>query len=123
MARGKRNPDGEGADADGGPDGAGRRGLRLADHPRATRHIRTGRAWIALAAFLSIGLLAHRAGQPPEGALTRALEAGVVGYVVGWAVMVLVWHQLAQAEIEAARRRIVAALLEMEAAEREGGTA
>jgi AcrR family transcriptional regulator len=122
MARGKRNHD-ESPGGDGEPAGSDSRGLRLADHPRATRHIQTGRAWVALAAFLFIGLLAHRAGQPPEGALTRALEAGVVGYVVGWAVMVLVWHQLAQAEIEAARRRIVAALLEMEAAEREGGTA
>lgn len=120
MARGKKDKGGETP-----PPGAGdgRRVLRLADHPRATRHIRQGRAWIALALFLFVGYLAHGAGQPPEAVLTRALEGGVVGYVVGWAVMVMVWHQLAQAEIEAARKRIVAALLEMEASEREGGSA
>lgn len=101
----------------------GTRGLSLADHPRATGQIRTVRAAVALAAFAFVLLLSLRATVPVESALTRALEAGVLGYVVAWAAMVMAWRQLAQAEIEAARRKIVAALLEMEAAEREGGAA
>lgn len=115
MARGKKQdaapvlPDAD----------AGARGLRLADHPRAIRHIRVGRAWGALVAFAAVLLLSLRAGVPLDPALTRALGSGIAGYVVTWAVMVLAWRQLAQAEIEAARRKIVAALLEMEAAERE----
>lgn len=104
-------------------DPAGPRGLSLADHPRATAQIRTVRAAVALAAFAFVLLLSVRATVPLEDALTRALEAGVLGYVVAWAAMVMAWRQLAQAEIEAARRKIVAALLEMEAAEREGGAA
>lgn len=104
---------------DGGP----RRVLCLAEHPRATRQIRTVRSWAALLAFGLILLLALRAGRALEGSLTLALEAGIAGYLVAWAGMVLAWRQLAGAEIEVARRRIVAALLEMEAAERKGETA
>jgi hypothetical protein len=100
-----------------------RRGLSLADHPRATAQIRTVRASVAVAAFLFVLLLSLRATVPLEGALTRALEAGVLGYVVAWAAMVMAWRQLAQAEIESARRQIVAAMLEMEAADRDGKAA
>jgi hypothetical protein len=117
-----RKDKGKGADA--AVTGADeRRGLSLADHPRATGQIRTVRAAVALAAFVFVLLLSMRATVPLEGALTRALEAGVLGYVVAWAAMVMAWRQLAQAEIESARRKIVAALLEMEAAEREGEAA
>ncbi|MCW2998555.1 MAG: hypothetical protein JWN65_2104 [Solirubrobacterales bacterium] len=101
---------------------AGPRGLRLGDHPRATRQIRTVRSWVALAGFAVVLLLSLRAHMPLEDALTRALEAGIVSFVLAWATMVVAWRQLAQAEIENARRRIVAALLELEAAER-GGSA
>lgn len=100
--------------------GGGRRQLLLADHPRALHQIRTIRAYVALAAFLGIAYFSHKGGQPLEGTLTRALGAGVAGYVAGWFGAVMLWHQLAQAEIEAARKKIVAALLEMEAAERRG---
>lgn len=98
------------------------RALRLADHPKATRQIRTVRAWSAITAFLLVLLLALRAKNTAADALTVALEAGIAGYVAAWAVMVVAWRQLAQAEIEHARKRIVAALLEMEAAERGGPT-
>jgi hypothetical protein len=99
---------------------AGPRGLRLADHPRATRQIRTVRSWVALAGFAVVLLLSLRAHTPLEDALSRALMAGVLSFVLAWATMIVAWRQLAQAEIEHARRRIVAALLELEAAEREG---
>ncbi|MCW3016186.1 MAG: hypothetical protein JWO02_3278 [Solirubrobacterales bacterium] len=101
----------------------GRRGLRLADHPRATRQIRTVRSWVALAGFGLVLVLSLRAHTPLEDALSRALAAGTGSFVLAWATMVVAWRQLARAEIERARRRIVAALLELEAAERGGSAA
>lgn len=95
-----------------------RRALTLAEHPKATRQIRTVRAWAALLGFAAVLVLAVRAGQELEEALGRALIAGIASYVAAWMTMVAAWRQLAQAEIEHARKRIVAALLEMEAAER-----
>lgn len=94
-----------------------KRDLRLADHPRAIGQIRTVRSWCALLAFLAVGLWSQKSGVALEATLTRALEAGLIGYLVAWAGMVMIWRQLAQAEIETARRRIVAAMLELEAAE------
>ncbi len=98
------------------------RALTLAEHPKATRQIRTGRAWGALLGFAAMLVLSLRAGRPLEDGLARALQAGIGCYLVAWAVMVIAWRQLAQAEIEHARKRIVAALLEMEAAERGGSS-
>lgn len=110
-------------DAEAAPEGAApaRRALRLADHPRAIGQIRTVRSWAALLAFMAVLLYSQHAGVALESTLSRALTAGLVGYVAAWAIMVMVWRQLAQAEIETARRRIVAAMLELEAeAGREG---
>jgi hypothetical protein len=118
MARkGKKAAAGELAD---GTAGEGRRQLLLADHPRAVHQIRTIRAYAALGLFLVVAYFSHKAGQPLETMLTRALEAGVAGYLLGWFGAVMLWRQLAQAEIESARKKIVAALLEMEVAERKG---
>jgi hypothetical protein len=99
-----------------------RRVLTLAEHPKATRQIRTVRAWAALLGFTAVLYLCVSAGRPLEVTLGRALLAGVASYVAAWMTMVVAWRQLAQAEIEHARKRIVTALLEMEAAER-GGSA
>lgn len=118
--RGKKAKDGDVVEADGAD---AKRALSLADHPRARGQIRTVRAWVALGAFAFVLVLALRAGRPLEGSLGAALEGGVAGYLLGWAIMVMAWRQLAQAEIESARRKIVAALIELEAAEREGGAA
>ncbi len=98
-------------------------GLSLAEHPKAMRQIRTVRAWTALLGFAAVLVMSLRAGRLPEDALVRALQAGVASYLVAWAVMVVAWRQLAQAEIEHARKRIVAALLELEAADRGGSAA
>lgn len=123
MAKDKKKKD---KDADPeAPDAAegtpAKRALRLADHPRAIGQIRTVRSWCALLAFLAVGLYSQHSGVTLESTLTRALEAGLIGYLVAWAGMVMIWRQLAQAEIETARRKIVAAMLELEAeAAREG---
>lgn len=116
MAR-RKKPDAEGGAV---PLEGGRRELLLAEHPRAMHQIRAIRAYAALGLFLAVAYFSHKAGQPLEPMLTRALEAGVAGYLLGWFGAVMLWRQLAQAEIESARRKIVAALLEMEAAERRG---
>jgi hypothetical protein len=118
----KKQKNGKGAADDTLVMPAAKRGLSLADHPKATRQIRTGRAWGALLGFAAMLVLSLRAGRPMEDALARALQAGIGSYLVAWAVMVIAWRQLAQAEIEHARKRIVAALLEMEAAERGGSS-
>ena len=77
--------------------------IRLCDHPRASRQIELARGWGGVGAFAFVGLLSLQAGLPPFAAGTRALLAGVVGYVAGWALSVLVWRHLALAEVEAAR--------------------
>lgn len=97
------------------------RALRLADHPRARRHIALAKGWGGLATFALALLLSLRAGVPAEEAILRAVGLGVAGTLVAWALAVVVWRQVAVAEIEAARRRIVARLEELEA-ERSGET-
>lgn len=77
--------------------------VRLCDHPRASRQIEVVRAWAALGTFALMGLLSLRAGVPPFNAGIRALTAGVIGYVVVWALAVAVWRHLALAELAAAR--------------------
>lgn len=119
----KKSKKSKGEEPDAGTDGAaaqaGPRALRLADHPRAIGQIRTVRSSVSLVAFLVVLVFSRRAAVPLEDALLRGLEAGAIGYLIGWATMVLAWRQLAQAEIETARRRIVAAMLEIEASERD----
>lgn len=90
-------------------------GLRLRDHPRAQLHIRKAKGWGGLIAFAAVALLSVRAGAPLPDALLRALGAGVAGFVACWGVAVLVWHHLAQAELELTRRRLLAGMQMLEA--------
>ncbi|MEA2303783.1 MAG: hypothetical protein QOH43_1063 [Solirubrobacteraceae bacterium] len=95
---------------------AGRTQLTLADHPRAQHQIRTAKAWAGLLGFVAVALLSHRAGVPLPDALGRGVLGGVAANLVTWVTMVLVWRQIAVAELEVARRRLVAQL-EAQAAE------
>jgi hypothetical protein len=95
-------------------------GLALADHPRAQRQIRTAKGWAGLLGFVLVGVLSHRAGVPLPDALGRAVVGGVAANVVTWMIMVLVWRQIAVAEIEVARRRLLAQIAAQDAA-REAG--
>lgn len=92
--------------------------LRLRDHPRAQLHIRKAKGWGGLLAFAFVAFLSVRAGAPLSDAFMRAIGAGVAGVVVCWGFAVLVWHHLAQAEIELTRRRLLAGM-QMVEAERE----
>lgn len=73
----------------------------LATHPRARRSIRRVRAWAALAGFALAALAAEAAGFGTFDVGVRALAGGIAGGLVGWALAVIVWRQLALAEIRA----------------------
>lgn len=77
--------------------------IRLADHPRAMRQIELARGWGGIGCFAIVGLLALNSGVPAFDAGLRALLAGVVGFVAGWGLSVMVWRHLALAEAIAAR--------------------
>jgi len=88
-------------------------GISLAGHPRATRAIRNAKGYGGLGGFAFGVLLSLRAGVPLPDAAMRGVEAGVGGYVALWFGAVMVWRQLAVAEVESLRRRL------LELAERE----
>jgi hypothetical protein len=77
--------------------------IRLADHPRATRQIEVARGWGGIGCFAFVGLVSLNSGVPAFDAGLRALLAGVVGFVAGWGLSVMVWRHLALAEAAAAR--------------------
>ena len=90
--------------------GAASGGLSVAGHPRAAAQVRKAKGWGGLAAFLITGYLSLSHGATADIAGTRALIAGVLGYIVAWACAVMVWRQLMVAEVRAkvARARAVA---------------
>ena len=77
--------------------------MRLADHPRARRHIRKAKGWGGLGAFVLVGLLSLNAGVPFFESGVRALLAGGAGFAIAWATSVLTWRHLALAEVKAAQ--------------------
>lgn len=77
--------------------------IRLADHPRAMRQIVLARSWGGIGCFAFVGLVSLNSGVPPFDVGLRALLAGIVGYVAGWGLSVMVWRHLALAEAAAAR--------------------
>lgn len=89
--------------------------ISLKAHPRAQRHIAQAKGWGALAAFALVLYLSVSAGVPSGEATLRAIAGGLVGRTVAWGLAVLVWRQLAVAEVEAARRRLIARLQAAEA--------
>lgn len=95
------------------PDTSG--GLRLTDHPRAQRAIGAVKGWGGLVGFVAGILLGTRAGLPTSDAVLRGLGLGVVAYLIAWAGAVVVWRQLARAEVEQLRARFIAAAEQAEA--------
>ena len=59
---------------------------RVAAHPRARASIRRTRARTALVAFALVLFLSLQAGVPGQEAAMRAVLAGLVGNLVGWAL-------------------------------------
>jgi hypothetical protein len=79
---------------------------RLSAHPKASRQIRAVKAWSGLSIFLLVQVLSLKAGLPMFDAGMRALAAGTMAYLAGWVLAVVVWRQLAVAEVEDFRRRL-----------------
>ncbi|HEY4098023.1 MAG TPA: hypothetical protein VGM33_21045 [Baekduia sp.] len=100
MARGKKNKAGAASSGDGG--------IRLTTHPRARRHIRAAKGWSGLIAFALVVYLSRGAALPWADALLRGLLGGIAGYLAGWLIAVAVWRQIALAELEDLRVRLVA---------------
>src|SRR5688572_15012290 len=76
--------------------------VSVAAHPRARASIRRTRARTALVAFALVLFLSMKAGVPGQEAAMRALVAGLVGNLVGWACALGVWRALVMAELKAA---------------------
>jgi hypothetical protein len=112
MAKGKEAPKNE--------QGAGQ--ISVAAHPRAARAVRTAKGYGGLGGFALGVVLSVRAGVPAPDAALRGIEAGLAGYLAFWFATVMVWRQLAVAEIEVARRHLLAvAEREIERKAAEGG--
>ena len=97
--------------------------ISVGAHPRARASIRRTRARTALAAFGIVLLLSLNSGVPEQEAALRALIAGLVGNLVGWACALAVWRSLVMAELKIAgeahaerrRARVEAAAAAVEA--------
>jgi uncharacterized membrane protein YccC len=79
--------------------------VSVAAHPRARASIRRTRARTALAAFAIVLFLSLNSGVPGQEAAVRALVAGLVGNLVGWACAIAVWRSLVVAELKVAGER------------------
>jgi hypothetical protein len=71
-------------------------------HPRARASVRRTRARTALAFFAIVLFLSLNSGVPGQEAALRALVAGLVGNLVGWACALAVWRALVMAEFKVA---------------------
>lgn len=76
------------------------------DHPKARRSIETTRSWAALITCGLVALVSSQAGVTTFDALARGLVAGVIMFVLAWAVAVMVWREIVRAEIAQARETV-----------------
>jgi hypothetical protein len=76
--------------------------ISVAAHPRARQSIRRTRARVALAAFGLVLFLSLSSGVPGEEAALRALIAGLIGNLAGYACALAVWRSLIMAELKLA---------------------
>ncbi len=101
-AKGKQKK-GQKSDAD---DGAGAQGPSVAAHPRAARAVARSKGWGGLGGFLLGGYLSLPTSTFAGTAL-RALEAGVVCYLVAWAAAVFIWRRLVILELKGREQKLV----------------
>jgi hypothetical protein len=111
----KADKKGKGGDAEGSGY------VRLANHPRAQRHIAKAKGWGGLLGFLIVGWMSHAAGVPFAQAGLRAIAGGAGLYVLAWAAAVAVWREVAVAEVERARRRMIAEMEVMSGVQEQAG--
>jgi hypothetical protein len=76
--------------------------ISVSAHPRARASIRRTRARTALAAFAIVLFICLSGSVPPQEAFLRALVAGLIGNLVGWACALAVWRSLIMAELKVA---------------------
>ena len=76
------------------------------DHPRAKRSIETSRSWAALVGAGLVALVSWQSGMGEFDAIVRGLIAGVIVFVLAWAVAVMVWREIVRAEIAQAREKV-----------------
>jgi hypothetical protein len=81
--------------------------VSIAGHPRATRAVRRAKGYGGLGGFVLGAALSARAGVPLPDTALRGIEAGLGGYLACWAGAVIVWRQLAVAEVESLRRHLL----------------
>ena len=108
MAAAKSKPKGKSAPAAPAAPASEDLRPRLSKHPRAQKQIREAKAWGGIVGFALVGLLSLQADQTLFDAGVRALVAGTVCYVAAWAMAVVVWAQLARAEVKVAEQRFEA---------------
>lgn len=89
-------------------------GLRLSTHPRARRDIAVAKGWGGIAGFVIVALLSYRAGVPLGSLLLRSTLVGIAASLFCGGLAVLIWRQLALAQIERLRRQLVDEITERE---------
>ena len=99
KAKGKKDKKGK-DDAGAAP------GTSIATHPRARHSVRQVKGWAGIAGFVIAAVVSLQASVPLLQVGERALGAGVVGYLLGWWVSVVIWRQLIIAEQRAALAEI-----------------
>jgi uncharacterized membrane protein YccC len=82
--------------------------IALGDDPRAAAGIRRAKCRGGLVAFLLAAVGCYLNGADAFDTVLRALGAGIVGYMVVWAVAVTVWRQIVRAEAKASVERTLA---------------
>lgn len=87
------------------PAGDERPMVSVATHPKAPASIERIRAWFSVGATTLVILLGWSTGMSGTAIASRAVLAGLIGYLVGWGVAVGVWRELVKAEVIAAVRR------------------
>jgi uncharacterized membrane protein YccC len=75
--------------------------VRISDHPRAVEGIRRAKGAGGLAGVGLTFLASSGGGVPGAEVMLRMLLGGLAGWMLAWAVAVLVWRQLVEAEIRA----------------------
>src|SRR3954471_9003820 len=82
--------------------------VKLTDHPRARRQIATAKGWCGLLGFALVFLLSRRAHMSGFESGLHALAGGIALYLLAWAGMVVIWRELAVAEVDRPRRILAA---------------
>jgi hypothetical protein len=100
--------------------------ITVRSHPKAAAQVRAAKGWGGLIGFGGAVLLSLRAGVPPEVALLRGLQCGVIMLLLAWGCTIAVWRHLIVAELRARRHDALAKhreALEARAAAREAADA